>query len=61
MACIILKQGAICTVQEIKDFCQKELGKFRTPKHIFFMDELPRGPSGKVQRLKLLELVKLED
>jgi long-chain acyl-CoA synthetase len=61
MACIILKQDAKCTVQEIKDFCQKELGKFRTPKHIFFMDELPRGPSGKVQRLKLLEFVKLED
>jgi len=42
----------------MRDFCIKELGKFRTPKLILFMEDLPRGPSGKVQRLKLLDLLK---
>ncbi|MDO8713493.1 MAG: AMP-binding protein [Polynucleobacter sp.] len=56
MACIILKPDTTCSEEEMRAFCVKELGKFRTPKIIRFMEDLPRGPSGKVQRLKLLEI-----
>lgn len=57
MVCIVLKPGVTCSEEEMRDFCVKELGKFRTPKSILFMEDLPRGPSGKVQRLKLLDLL----
>lgn len=57
MVCIVLKPGAICSEAEMRNFCIQELGKFRTPKLILFMEDLPRGPSGKVQRLKLLDLL----
>ena len=57
MVCIVLKPDATCSEEEMRHFCIKELGKFRTPKSILFMDDLPRGPSGKVQRLKLLDLL----
>jgi long-chain acyl-CoA synthetase len=57
MVCIVLKPGLTCSEEEMRHFCIKELGKFRTPKSILFMDDLPRGPSGKVQRLKLLDLI----
>ena len=33
----------------------RELGRYKTPKVIRFVAELPKGPSGKVQRLKLLD------
>ena len=56
MVCIVLKPDATCSEEEMHQFCIKELGKFRTPKLIQFMEDLPRGPSGKVQRLKLLDL-----
>jgi len=56
MVCIVLKPDATCSEEEIHQFCIKELGKFRTPKLIQFIEDLPRGPSGKVQRLKLLDL-----
>lgn len=56
MVCIVLKPDATCSKEEMRSFCLKELGKFRTPKIILFMADLPRGPSGKVQRLKLLDL-----
>jgi|UniRef100_UPI0040485D1D acyl-CoA synthetase (AMP-forming)/AMP-acid ligase II len=59
MVCIVLKSEAMCTEEEMRTFCINELGKFRTPKIILFMDDLPRGPSGKVQRLKLLDLQKV--
>jgi long-chain acyl-CoA synthetase len=57
MVCIVLKPGVTCSEEEMRHFCNKELGKFRTPKSILFMEDLPRGPSGKVQRLKLLDLL----
>ena len=41
---------------ELRDFCAVRLGPYKTPKVIRFVADLPRGPSGKVQRLKLLEL-----
>jgi long-chain acyl-CoA synthetase len=39
---------------ELRAFCEIELGRYKTPKAIRFVRELPKGPSGKVQRLKLL-------
>ena len=56
MVCIVMKPGVACTEEEMRAFCINELGKFRTPKIILFMEDLPRGPSGKVQRLKLLDV-----
>jgi long-chain acyl-CoA synthetase len=55
MACVILKPGESCSAEELAAFSAQELGKYKTPKIIKFVSELPKGPSGKVQRLKLLE------
>ena len=55
MVCVILKPGMACTTEELTEFSRQELGKYKVPKVIKFVTELPKGPSGKVQRLKLLE------
>lgn len=55
MACVVLRRGQDLTEAELRDFCHVQLGRYKTPKVIRFVSELPRGPSGKVQRLKLLE------
>jgi len=55
LACVVLKPGADCTVESLSAFATQELGKYKTPKTIRFVSELPKGPSGKVQRLKLLD------
>jgi long-chain acyl-CoA synthetase len=56
MACVVLKPDCKCSEEELLDYCRVELGKYKTPKEIRFMDQLPKGPSGKVQRLKLLDI-----
>jgi len=56
MACVIVRSGQRCTEEELRAFCDRELGRYKAPKVIRFVEELPRGPSGKVQRLKLAEL-----
>ncbi|MEX3928434.1 AMP-binding protein [Paraburkholderia sp. BR10936] len=38
----------------LREHCLRELGRYKTPKEFRFVNELPRGPSGKVQRLKLV-------
>ena len=55
LACVIRRAGAACSEEEIRAFCVEHLGPFKAPKEIRFVEELPRGPSGKVQRLKLLD------
>ena len=57
MACVVLRDGLRCTEQELLAFCELHLGRFKTPKLIRFVADLPRGPSGKVQRLRLIETV----
>lgn len=56
MACIVLKEEEQCSEDELREFCKKELGAYKTPKVFRFVRELPKGPSGKVQRLKLLNM-----
>ena len=55
MACVVLRQGVPIDEAGLQRFCEQHLGRYKTPKVFKFVDELPRGPSGKVQRLKLLD------
>ena len=55
MACVVLRPGSACSEDDLRDFCVQRLGRYKAPKVIRFVDSLPRGPSGKVQRLKLLD------
>jgi len=58
--CVMLREGIACTEDELREHCMRTLGRYKTPGHYRFVDDLPRGPSGKVQRLKLLPLFEKE-
>jgi long-chain acyl-CoA synthetase len=55
LACVVPKPGAALSEEELRAFCLAELGRYKTPKSFRLITELPKGPSGKVQRLKLLD------
>lgn len=57
-AAVVLRPGAACEEAWLLDFCRRELGAFKAPKRVLFLEELPKGPSGKVQRLRLLDILK---
>jgi acyl-CoA synthetase (AMP-forming)/AMP-acid ligase II len=57
LACVSLKPGSECTEEVLLDHCKSFLGKIKSPKRIHIINELPKGPSGKIQRLKLAERV----
>ena len=56
-ACVMLKSSAPLDMDELMAHCHEKLGRFKSPDKIHILPELPKGPSGKVQRLKLLSLV----
>jgi long-chain acyl-CoA synthetase len=56
MACIVLREGHAADEAMLREFCLAQLGRYKTPKLFRFVADLPRGPSGKVQRLKLVDL-----
>lgn len=61
VACVVIKDDSSVSEQELIDFCNGKLGKVKTPRSIYFFDDLPKGPSGKVQRLKLVDQLKVRN
>jgi amino acid adenylation domain-containing protein len=55
VAFVVPRAGAKCEENEMLAFCAARLGHFKTPTRIHFVTDLPKGPSGKVQRLRLRE------
>ena len=41
--------------EELRAMCKERLRRYEYPHVVHFVDELPRTPSGKVQRFKLRE------
>ncbi|MEO9576355.1 MAG: AMP-binding protein [Tateyamaria sp.] len=56
-AAVRLSEGSSATADDLLALCIARVGKFKAPDHVHLMDELPKGPSGKIQRLYLNELL----
>lgn len=55
-AWIKLRNGAEVTVEEIQEFCRKNLAYFKVPRYVKFVDEFPLTVTGKVQKFKMREM-----
>jgi len=59
-AAVKLTDGAEVGEAELIELARAQVGKFKAPDRVHILDDLPRGPSGKVQRLKLAEMMLAE-
>ena len=59
-AAIVLKSGNEYSENEIKNFARNHLADFKVPKHICFLKEIPKGATGKLQRIGLAEKLGFE-
>ena len=55
-AFIILHPGVSMTEEEVRDFCRGKIGRYKIPKHVFFVDSYPLTSSGKIQKYLLREM-----
>ncbi|TAK66101.1 MAG: o-succinylbenzoate--CoA ligase [Dehalococcoidia bacterium] len=54
-AAVVLCDGAAASADELIAWCRARLARYKTPAHVWFLDELPRNAAGKVQRRLLRE------
>ena len=54
-AAIVLREGGEATEREIQAFAAERLANFKLPRKVLFLDEIPKGPTGKMQRIGLAE------
>jgi acyl-CoA synthetase (AMP-forming)/AMP-acid ligase II len=55
IAFAVLRSGFEVSERELLEHCESQVGLFKTPSQIFLVNDLPKGPSGKVQRLRMAE------
>ncbi|WP_404452374.1 class I adenylate-forming enzyme family protein [Virgibacillus necropolis] len=56
-AIVVLQESHLLTKSELFHYAKERLDEIKCPKEITFMDELPKTPSGKIQKIQLSELV----
>ena len=54
-AAVVLRDGKACTENELREFARKRLAEFKVPRKILFLAEIPKGATGKLQRIGLAE------
>ena len=54
-AAVVLRENHILTERELRDFASTKLADFKVPKKILFLTEIPKGATGKLQRIGLAE------
>jgi acyl-CoA synthetase (AMP-forming)/AMP-acid ligase II len=54
-AAIVLREGHTATDHELRDFAAIHLAQFKVPRKIVFLDEIPKGATGKLMRIGLAE------
>ena len=59
-AAIKLKENKSCTEDDIKSYANEKLAKFKIPKKIFIVEDIPKGATGKLQRIGLAKKFGLE-
>jgi len=57
-AFVVLAPGARATAANIVEHCRRNLARFKVPRGVTFIDELPLTGSGKIRRFKLRELAR---
>ncbi|MEH6719671.1 MAG: acyl--CoA ligase [Aurantimonas endophytica] len=54
-AAVVLREGMSATERDIRDFCATKLADFKVPRRLVFLDEIPKGATGKLQRIGLAD------
>ncbi len=54
-AAIVLKEGADASPEALRAFAAERLAAFKVPRRVLILDDIPKGATGKLQRIGLAE------
>jgi long-chain acyl-CoA synthetase len=52
-AAVALKPDAEITAAELRDYCRSEIAAYKYPRRLWIVDELPKGPTGKILKREI--------
>jgi long-chain acyl-CoA synthetase len=53
-AAVTLKPGAVITPEELRDYVKAQVAAYKYPRHVWIVDALPKGPTGKVLKREIV-------
>jgi acyl-CoA synthetase (AMP-forming)/AMP-acid ligase II len=59
-AAVVLREGFEANERELRDFCAARLADFKVPRKLVFLAEIPKGATGKLQRIGLAAKLGIE-
>jgi len=59
-AAIVLHEGMTANEHELREFVSARLAQFKVPRKLVFLDAIPKGPTGKPQRIGLAKVLGLD-
>ena len=54
-AAVVLRSGVVASERELREFTAGRLTRFKVPRRVLIVDEIPKSPAGKIQRARLAE------
>jgi long-chain acyl-CoA synthetase len=52
-AAVVLKAGAEAGESEVRDYVKSNVAAYKYPRHVWFVEELPKGPTGKILKREI--------
>ena len=52
-AAVVLKQGETLEADEVKSYVKEQVAAYKYPRKVWFVDELPKGPTGKILKREI--------
>jgi long-chain acyl-CoA synthetase len=49
-AAVVLRPGSTSTLEDVQTYVKERLAAYKYPRRIWLLDELPKGPTGKILR-----------
>jgi long-chain acyl-CoA synthetase len=52
-AVVVLREGEDAEAEAIRDYVKQRVAAYKYPRHVWFLDELPKGPTGKILKREI--------
>ena len=52
-AAVVLKDGTDASPEELRDYVRSKIAAYKYPRHVWFVGDLPKGPTGKVLKREI--------
>ena len=52
-AAVVLREGQDVSADDLQAYVKEQVAKYKYPRHLWFQDELPKGPTGKILKREI--------